>query len=90
MQWTTAKATAAAVRRCGRIKNEGGTKMEDGKIIELPEISAEKLEKLEVPDNNFFLIPDDETKTLSVTAYRLTKKTAKVLADVILHQIQEW
>ena len=64
--------------------------MENGQIIELPEMSAEELEKLEVPDNNLFLIPDNETKTISVTAYKLTKKTAKVLATVILHQIQEW
>ena len=90
VQWTTAKATAAVMRRCGRVKNEEGTKMENGQIIELPEMSAEELEKLEVPDNNLFLIPDNETKTISVTAYKLTKKTAKVLATVILHQIQEW
>ena len=82
--------TAAVMRRCGRVKNEEGTKMENGQIIELPEMSAEELEKLEVPDNNLFLIPDNETKTISVTAYKLTKKTAKVLATVILHQIQEW
>ena len=48
-------------------------------------------------DTKFFVIPDDESKTLVVcptepqfNAIRLNKSTAQLLVDIILHQIQKW
>ena len=52
---------------------------------------------MESADNRFFVIPDDEAKTLTIsptedkyTAIRLDKARAKILADIIIHQIQRW
>ena len=55
-------------------------------MIELPEISAEELGEMEVPDNNFFLVPDDETKTISVTAFKLTKEAVWILVSAIIKE----
>lgn len=55
------------------------------------------IEETTFADKNFFVIPDDESKTLTIsptedkyTAIILDKTKAKVLADIILHQIQRW
>lgn len=48
-------------------------------------------------DTKFFVIPDDESKTLILCptekrfdSIKLNKTTAQLLVDIILHQIQKW
>lgn len=71
-------------------------------IFKTEEVAQEESERHIRPledfaDKNFFVIPDDEAKTLTIsptedkyTAIRLDKAKARVLADIILHQIQRW
>lgn len=47
--------------------------------------------------DNFFIIPDDDTKTLTICTsgkrggtIKLDKERACVLANIIRHQIQKW
>ena len=48
-------------------------------------------------DTNFFVIPNDETKTIVIcpteerySGIKLDKVRAVLLADIILRQIQKW
>ncbi len=50
-----------------------------------------------IADRQFFVIPNDEEKTLTVcpteeqySAIELDKEKARILANIILHQIQKW
>lgn len=66
-------------------------------LKQVAEDDTTKTGRMIAMDTNFFVIPDDETRTIVVcpteeqySGIRLNREKARIMADIILRQIENW